>query len=103
MVLWQMISIVLSFIAGGLIGFVVSMILTVDSINDRIEEEVNDYLTNKRFNIQNMTDEEIDQLIEKFFQNTPKEELYRIFEKSGFFEEFKSNSEEINWDTFNKK
>jgi len=48
--------------------------------------------------IYNMSDEEIEQVIDDFFDKTPKKVLIDIFEKAGFFEEFKP--EEIKWEVF---
>ena len=98
---WAAIEIVIAFIIGGGIGFIISAILTVASINDRVEDEVNDYLQNKPHYLAEMTDEEIDQVVENYFSNTPKEKLYATFAKAGFFEEFKDHPEQIKWETFN--
>lgn len=49
-------------------------------------------------NISDMSDEEIEKLVDDFFNKTPKKVLMDIFEKSGFFKEFKQ--EEINWNVF---
>jgi len=48
--------------------------------------------------IYNMSDEEIEQVIDDFFDKTPKKVLIDIFEKAVFFEEFKP--EEIKWEVF---
>jgi len=48
--------------------------------------------------IYNMSDEEIEQVIDDFFDKTPKTVLMNIFAKSGFFEEF--TLDEIKWEVF---
>ncbi len=49
-------------------------------------------------NISDMSDKEIEDLVDDFFNKTPKETLIDIFEQSGFFKEF--SQEEINWEIF---
>jgi len=49
-------------------------------------------------NIYNMSEEEMERIIDDFFDKTPKKVLIDIFEQAGFFEEFKS--EEIKWEVF---
>ena len=45
-----------------------------------------------------MSDKEIEEVVDDFFNKTPKETLIDIFEKAGFFKEF--SQEEINWEIF---
>jgi hypothetical protein len=49
-------------------------------------------------NIYNMSEEEMERIIDDFFDKTPKKVLIDIFKKAGFFEEFKP--EEIKWEVF---
>ena len=49
-------------------------------------------------NIYNMSEEEMERIIDDFFDKTPKKVLIDIFEQAGFFEEFKP--EEIKWEVF---
>lgn len=51
-----------------------------------------------RKNIYELSDEEIERIIDEFFDRTSKQELIDIFIKAGFFNDFKFD--EIKWGVF---